>query len=1109
MDEKNINKKKVKSFSGFSLGILVFGVILLSPSFASAINISTASYSVNSIHLGTSGTGNISTSNYSARDTITYQQASTSNLQTTSYTANSGWFFVESTSVGEVNITEIFFSNETVFNFSNVFNQSEITYNMTLEYIGANCTAIIGSVANVTFSLLNVEDNTTYINTTGYTYRLNDSGNITDLYILNASYTIRDSGNWTLNVSCFASSGGSADKDASLWEILWGNLTINLVQPLVDTSVQIYEFFTFSANVSCSGGECGIVNVTLDPHEIGHEINGSEIDGNCQEVTTCINVTIGTECVSETVQSCGQECSLELVQVCVGETNEVCEDVCIEYEDINGTQGNCLVYEFQCNNVTQEVCNEIEQEICVDVNCTESIVETCNDIIEQNCTTEVVCDTSSEIPVEIPSNETSGNETLPKLPESVNESDGVGEGGESGNGTEIGNETQTPPGEGLGNETEQIEFPETNETIETIVDSFEMKLNISDKEARIIFDKNVSIINQAIIVFNVSNENIFAINNLENETEFEYLTPILALELDNESSATVYLPKLENKNINVIRKCDDWNFGNNSGCNVDWYVYTLVDESMQNDSFVWFDVDSFSAYAGGNLTTGETSFLTIWDYNDVGMPNASVNTTNIKIANETIQFFADYEIARNGTKITNGNCTIDFSDINTTNMTYNSTYTYFVYERNFTTNGAYPYTVSCTSSTYTNLDVSDSIVIGPFTNETKGAISTTVGDVPFYTISANPSQIISLRGGENQTITWSVNATGILNKIYDFFVEAFGYVSFNYTANVSNNGSDYYPINISGLVNSTHLNLQITANDTTAPVFVSTTATPSAVINGSGTIINADVSDNVQVDGVWANVTLPDNSSEFVSPGNLPYNFTNTSQIGIYTVVFYANDTSGNNATTTKTFQVALPVNLTINIEVSVDISANISSSITANVLVAGTNEVLSTIDINGSAALLLPNVPVDISFETSFDNDTSLTLLFNFNLTESVGGSINFGNIRVDPFLLTYGVDTNFSFTSAQVIVSYQNVSVADENNLQFHKCNNYSVDTGTCISGFNDITSDAGTTQDQTNNKFTYNTTSFSGFGIKEVTPSTTTTTTTTVGGGGGVVAVHQDMS
>ena len=240
-----------------SIGIfLVLTLFLVSN--VSAFSVNTSSYSVDSYHWGSAG-DDISTSNYSGRFTTTYQQAGTKSGNTANYTFNSGWFGAEGQEAGNVTINEIFFSNETVFNHSSVFNSSVIVYDMNLTYIGANCTAQTGSVSNVTFRLFNVEDNVNYINTTAYTF--NTTG---DLYVLNSSYVIRDSGNWTLFVDCSGSSG-SPQTSTTMWEIAWGAIQVNLIQPLNDTVVTLYEFFTFSTNVSCSNGECGLVNVTLDP----------------------------------------------------------------------------------------------------------------------------------------------------------------------------------------------------------------------------------------------------------------------------------------------------------------------------------------------------------------------------------------------------------------------------------------------------------------------------------------------------------------------------------------------------------------------------------------------------------------------------------------------------------------------------------------------------------------------------------------------------------------------------------------------------------------------------------------------------------------------------
>jgi len=58
--------------------------------------------------------------------------------------------------------------------------------------------------------------------------------------------------------------------------------------------------------------------------------------------------------------------------------------------------------------------------------------------------------------------------------------------------------------------------------------------------------------------------------------------------------------------------------------------------------------------------------------------------------------------------------------------------------------------------------------------------------------------------------------------------------------------------------------------------------------------------------------------------------------------------------------------------------------------------------------------------------------------------------------------------------------------------------ISSGTCLDSFNDVSSDTVTVQDTVNDRFIYNTTSFSGFGIKEVTP--TTPSVPSDGGGGG---------
>ena len=891
---------------------------------------------------------------------------------------------VSSFSVGNIQC-----SNDT----ANYFGCDTLSYGTNITHIRATCTNLAANIDEVRFTLFNEEDNVNYVNNVSSTF------NVSEIFTYNSSFVLQDSGNWTLSVSC--SSGGNLESSAVNFSLPFGNISIALLDPLADMSVLLNEFFTFSANVTCVGGECGVVNVTLDPEEV-----------ICSEVETCENVS-NMNCINETTKSCETVCNNQTVIDCTSTIDEICIDVCIEYETINGTSGDCLSYAPQCDNVTSEICNETVTEVCEKINCTKEVVENCTEIIEESCTVEEVCTT--------------------------------------------------------------IEFDEES-SVE--MGSIEIILNSSIGDAKIVLDQNVTVLNKELII---TGELGLGISTASVEDkEFTYRTPILAVELENDTGAMVTLPKYLEDDLEVIIKCDDWNF-TGERCSSEWYVYATVDELEQNIDSVTFAADSFSAYAGGDVTGGDTAFLIIWDENDIGMPNSVADTTSVRIVNENATFYADYKIATNATSISDGTCTIDINGTSN-NMIYSSGY--YNYVRNMTVEGAYGYTISCTSNTYTDLNASDSIVIGKLSNETKGAISTIVGDIPFYTTSNNPFVTSNLYGGGNEVVSWNVNATGVLNKVYDFFIELIG---------------TYVP-----LTNSTHVNIGITANDTTSPVFISRTISPAAVINGSSAIINADVSDNIQVDEVWANVTLPDNSTEVITAGSLPYNFTNTSLIGIYNVTFYANDTSGNNATTTKTFEVALPLNLTMNVSVDVNVSVNVSTNVNFIAYVAGTKDIIEErLNITGSESVQLPNVPVDLFFDATFNNSNLLTTLFEINLSDNENTSVTFGNPTVAGFLVTYGIETDFNFTNAQSEFSYSGTSFTIESNLQLHKCDNFAIGSGTCVGGFNDITSSAQ--QDTVNDKFIYNTTSFSGFGIVEFTATTTPESDSEgEGGGGGALVI-----
>ena len=78
-----------------------------------------------------------------------------------------------------------------------------------------------------------------------------------------------------------------------------------------------------------------------------------------------------------------------------------------------------------------------------------------------------------------------------------------------------------------------------------------------------------------------------------------------------------------------------------------------------------------------------------------------------------------------------------------------------------------------------------------------GTLSTTIGDIPYYTNVTNP-YILVVNDGETKSLTWTVNATGVIDIPSEFFIYA----------NLSSNMS----------INNQSSKLNITIKDTTLPL---------------------------------------------------------------------------------------------------------------------------------------------------------------------------------------------------------------------------------------------------------------------------------------------------
>ncbi|NTV24552.1 MAG: hypothetical protein HGA85_09410, partial [Nanoarchaeota archaeon] len=136
-------------------------------------------------------------------------------------------------------------------------NCSSLVFNNILQGVRANCTSTAGTIMNITYNFTNIPDSNTYFyqtvltNTSGYWYHYQN-------------ITMNNSGEYRLNVAC-RDNNSAVTYSTTSWSLPWGTLNLSLINPATSTYVEQFDFFNFSAQISCVGGECGQAFVTLDP----------------------------------------------------------------------------------------------------------------------------------------------------------------------------------------------------------------------------------------------------------------------------------------------------------------------------------------------------------------------------------------------------------------------------------------------------------------------------------------------------------------------------------------------------------------------------------------------------------------------------------------------------------------------------------------------------------------------------------------------------------------------------------------------------------------------------------------------------------------------------
>jgi hypothetical protein len=137
-------------------------------------------------------------------------------------------------------------------------NCSETNYGETITRVRANCTSTNSTITQVNFKLSNTPDGTTFFNS-------NYTSNLGNIWIYdNEDITINDSGEFLLNVTC-ADLSSHTNTNTSNWNIPWGTLIPTIVYPSNNSNLSQHNLFNLISEVTCSGGECGSLNATLDP----------------------------------------------------------------------------------------------------------------------------------------------------------------------------------------------------------------------------------------------------------------------------------------------------------------------------------------------------------------------------------------------------------------------------------------------------------------------------------------------------------------------------------------------------------------------------------------------------------------------------------------------------------------------------------------------------------------------------------------------------------------------------------------------------------------------------------------------------------------------------
>ena len=263
--------------------------------------------------------------------------------------------------------------------------------------------------------------------------------------------------------------------------------------------------------------------------------------------------------------------------------------------------------------------------------------------------------------------------------------------------------------------------------------------------------------------------------------------------------------------------------------------------------------------------------------------------------------------------------------------------------------------------------------------------------------------------------------------------------------------------------------------DTTPPVINSVDISPSIVLVGQNVSLNISATDNLGlIHSLWANITLPDSTTERITLIN--NNVVNYAPqlIGTYTVVFYVNDTAGNEVNTTDSFEANEMK--TFNVSVLGPGGVGLNSTFVAFMAGETTEEINESSEGGNFTNFQLIGGIYDFLFK-AFSEDIQVKLK-GINISANLNRTFGMDKLgtSVAGFGEAYAVDNTYIISSATVKIFYIQSNFLNEDHISVQECDNWSFSGRNCLGNWADITA----SHDATNNFFEFDVSSFSGFGI-----------------------------